>query len=204
MMKKRPYTYSITFFVIVAAAVCVWLLFAAPVFQDKEKQARSENAALVKDIVEIEAMDGSAEALDKLIADTKSSIKQQYTAREDTAEAAYALIESICAGLGHSASKTAVGQRALLHPAGAFVPALYAVDITFLVESAEQSGASIIRALENHKSADFEVTSFVYRVIRPEKDPEEDPEDEEADEEAVYSGEWIFSVTLYYYEEYPV
>jgi len=193
MSGKRPLTYSLIFFAALVIALCVWLVFFAPIFQEKERLVRSENAALIKDLAEIEEMDGSTEALDKKLSDTEGSIKQKYTSRAETADGAAARIESICVGLGYHPAKIAPGQKTLLHPGGAFAPALYSVDVSFLIESTEEAGAHIIRGLESCASADFEVTGFVYRALLPE-------ESEEEDEEAEPSGEWIFTATLYFYE----
>ena len=188
MTGKRPFTSAIIVFIVVAAFVCVWLLFAAPVFQEKEKQVRSENAALAKDISEIEAMNGNLEELETKFSETGTAIADKYASRADTAQDAAGRIESICAGLGYRTSKIAVGQPQLLSPAGSFSPALYSADITFLIEDTEEAGAAVIRGLENCGTADFEVTGFVYRATYPE------------DEETAFHGEWIFSVTLYFYE----
>jgi len=188
MSFKRPFTSTIIVFIVLAAAVCVWLIFIAPVFQEKEKQVRSENAALAKDIAEIEAMNGNIETLEAKFTETEDSIAKKYASRTDTARDAAVRIESICAGLGYRPSTIALGQETLLSPAKEFTPALYSVDITFLVESTEEAGAPIISGLENCLSADFEVTGFVYRATFPEGS------------EAAYHGEWIFSATLFYYE----
>ena len=193
MSGKRPLTSSLIFFVVLVAALCIWLFLIAPVFQEKERLVRSENAALIKDLAEIDEMNGNTEELDTKIADTEGNIKQKYTSRAETADKAAARIESICAGLGYHPVKIALGQKTLLHSAGAFAPALYSVDITFLIESTEEAGTPVIRGLESYVSADFEVTGFVYRTAPPE-------DSEEEDEEAAYSGEWIFTATLYFYE----
>jgi len=203
MLSKRPLTASLVFIIALAAALCVWLVFVAPIFQEKERLVRSENAALKKDVTEIEAMDGSVEELDGMIAATDGSIRQKYDSRAVTADGAAKVIEEICSGLGHSPLKISLGQRTLLFPAGAYAPALYSVDVTFLIESDEEAGAAIIRGLENRVSADFEVKAFVYRAQLPEPIGEE--EEGEGEDEAAYmpaplSGEWIFTVTLYYYE----
>jgi len=200
MTGRRPFTSTIIVFVIIAAAVCIWLLFIAPVFQEKEKQVRSENAALAKDIAEIEAMNGNLEDLENKFSETKINMANKYASRADTAGDAAARIESICAGLGYKTSKIAVGQPQLLFPAGSFVPALYSVDITFLIEDNEEAGAAVIRGLEKCKTADFEVTGFIYRSTPPKvSEADEDIEVIEVNE-AEYHNEWIFSVTLYYYE----
>jgi len=188
MTNKRPFTSTIIVFIVLAAAVCVWLLFAAPVFQEKEKQVRTENAALTKDIAEIESMNGNLEELEGKFSEIERNIEEKLSSRADTAQKAAALIENICAGLGLYPMKIAVGQETLLHPAGALMPALYSVDITFLIESLEEAGADVIRGLESSRTADFEVTGFVYRGFPPE------------DDEGGYSGEWIIMATLYYYE----
>ena len=174
--------------IVIAVAVCVWLLFVAPIFQEKEKQVRSENAALVKDISEIETMNGNMEELEKRVAETEGALEKKYVSRTVTALDAAAKIESICKELGYRTSKIALSQELMLHPAGAFTPALYSVDITFLIEEKEGAGAAVIRGLENYPTADFEVTGFVYRATFPE------------DEDADHTGEWIITATLYYYE----
>jgi len=205
-------TSAIIVFIAVAAFVCVWLLFVAPVFQEKEKLVRSENAALVKDIAEIEAMNGNLEELELKFSEAETSMADKYASRTATADDAEGLIERVCGGLGLTTSKIAVGQEQLLSPAGSYTPALYSVDITFLIEDDEEAGAAVIRGLENYKSADFEVTGFIYRATHPEDEtvsedeavPEDAAPPERAtpteDNEADYHSEWIFSVTLYYYE----
>ena len=210
MLRKRPLTSSLIFFVVVGAALCVWLLLAAPIFQEKERLVRSENAALAKDIAEIETMDGNTEELDKMIADTERAIQQKYSSRAETPDDAAARIEAICSGLGYYPSKIGLGPPVLLHPAGAIAPALYSIDITFQIESTEEAGAPVIRALESSASSDFVLTGFVYRAPPP--PPVADPENEEAadngteagaadDNEAEpQPGEWIFTVTLFFYE----
>ena len=188
MRIKNPLTATVLVFVVLGAVVCVWLLFAAPVFQEKEKSVRSENAALAKDIAEIETMNGNMEELEKRIAETAGALGDKYTARADTAADAAARIEGICASLGFRTAKIALSQEVMLHPSGALTPALYSADITFLVEAGEEAGPAVVRGLENYPTADFEVTGFVYRTTPPE------------DEEGDYTGEWIISATLYYYE----
>jgi len=181
-------TSTIIVFIVIGVTVCVWLLYAAPAFQEKERQVRSENAALVKDIADIEAMNGDMTELEGWITDTEKAIDTKYASRAVTARDAAALIEAICAEAGYRASSIAVAQETLLHPAGTLTPALYSVDITFLIEDKGEAGAAIIRGLERSAAADFEVKSFVYRVTPPE------------DDEAAYYGEWIFTVTLNYYD----
>jgi len=188
MSRKSPLTSSLIFFFIIAAFLFIWLLSAAPTFQEKERVVRSENAALAKDITEIKSMGGSTEALEKMMADTEGIIQQKYDSRADSLANVTARIESICAELGYTPSKLVFGQKTLLYPAGAFAPALYSVDITFLIESTEEAGAAVIRGFEQCTSSDFEIISFVYRAI-----PQED-------NEAEYYGEWIFTAMLYYYE----
>jgi len=175
-------------FAVIAVFVCVWLLFVAPIFQEKENLARSENAALAKDIAEIESMNGNTTELENRMAEIEDYLSSKYASRADTADDAAARIEGICAGLGYRASKISVAQETMLYPAGVHTPALYSVDITFLIAGTEEVGASIIRGIEKTTTADFEITSFVYRATFPE------------DAEAAYYGEWIFTVTLYYYE----
>jgi len=200
MTSKRPFTSAIIVFAALALFVCVWLLFIAPVFQEKEKMVRSENAALAKDIAEIEAMDGNLGELERKFAETGISMENKYASRTDTVREAASRIEGICAGLGYRTSKIAVGQEQLLYPAGSYAPALYSVDITFLIEDSEDAGAAVIRGLENCKTADFEVTGFVYRST-PVKENDEDEDSEAAEDiEIVYHNEWIFAVTLYYYD----
>jgi len=204
MTNKRSLKSTMIFFLVVAAFLCVWLLFIAPRFQEQERLVRSENAALVMDLAEIESMDGSTDELDRKIAGTEGSIRQKFTSRADNADAAAGRIEEICRGLGYFPSRIALGPQALLHPAGVLTPAFYSVDITFQIDSDAAAGAAVIRGLENSPSADFEVVSFVYRAFKPESAGEDADEDEGGDEEAVEDvanyGEWIFTVTLYFYE----
>jgi len=188
MTDKRSFTSIVVFFVVIAVFVFVWLFFVAPMFQEKEKLVRSENAALVKDIAEIESMGGSLETLETIISDTKESIADRLYARAETAGDAVARIESICAELGYSPSKIALSPVTKLSPAGMYTPALYSVDVNFLIESTAEAGPAVIRGIEKHPSADFEITGFVYRSFLPEG------------MEAAYTGEWIFTATLYYYE----
>jgi len=188
MIKKRPFASTLIVFVALAAVVCVWLFFVAPTFQEKERQVRSENAALAKDLAEIDAMNGNPEMLESRILETEDFMAKKFASRKDTAEDAVSRIEKICAELGFRPSKIALGQKQMLHPAGVFTPALYSADVTFLVESTEEAGPAVVRALENSKTADFEVTGFVYRSSPPEG------------KQAAYEGEWIFAATLYYYE----
>ena len=218
MIRKRPLTSSLFFFVAVAAALCVWLLFIAPVFQEKERVVRSENAALVKDIAEIETMDGSTDALDLMIAETDGNIRQRFESRAETADAAAAKIESLCKAIGITPTKIGLGPINLLHPAGAIAPALYSVDITFRIDSTKDAGPPIIRALESSASADFEVRGFVFRSPLPAPGETEDGEAEGTAEGGTASpgeaedgdpetyadpnpvGEWIFTVTMFFYE----
>jgi len=198
MTGKSPLTNTIIAFVVIAVVVCVWLLAIAPVFQEKEKQARSENAALVKDITEIEAMNGNTEDLENRISETEAFLTKKYSSRTDTASVAAERIENIVAGLGFRTSRVAVAKEVMLHPAGTLTPALYSVDITFLIESTEEAGAPVIRAIENYALGDFEITSFVFRRHMPEADDED--EDGNENVEAASFGEWIFTATLYFYE----
>jgi len=195
MSKKRPLTTMMIIVVALAVVVCVWLVFFAPVFQEKERLVRSENAALAKDIAEIEAMNGNMEELENMIAVTEEYLASKYASRADTARDAAARIESICAELGYKPTKIALSQENMLHPAGTLAPALYSVDITFLIEDDEEVGAAVIRGLERYPTADFEVTGFVYRATPPEA-----AGDEDEDEETTFKGEWIITATLYYYE----
>jgi len=200
MTNKRSLKSTMIFFLVVAAFLCVWLLLIAPRFQEQERLVRSENAALVMDLAEIESMDGSTAELDRRIAETEGGIRQKFTSRADTADAASARIEEICRGLGYFPSRIALGPQALLHPAGVLTPAFYSVDITFQIDSSAAAGADVIRGLENSPSADFEVVGFVYRAFQPEIADEDEEEDEDADEDIENYGEWIFTVILYFYE----
>jgi len=188
MSDKRSFTVSVIIFVALAAFVVVWLFLVAPTYQEKEKLVRSENAALVKDIAEIESMGGSLETLESVISDTEDSIANKFYARAETDADAAARIEKVCAELGYATSKIVLGQKQQLSPAGIYTPALYSVDVSFLIESTAEAGPAVIRGLEKLSSADFEITGFVYRSFPPEG------------MEAAYSGEWIITATLYYYE----
>ena len=187
MTTKKPYILILISFVILVVAVFCWQFFAAPGFQEKVRLVRSENAALVKDIAEIEAMDSNLNTLDKYISDVENYMSNKYASRAVTAQEAPVLIERICGDLGFKADKIALGSETLLFPAGNIAPALYSADITFLVEGTEETGTYVVNGLESYSSADFEVTSFVYRSFPPEKS------------EMEYRSEWIFSVTFYYY-----
>jgi len=206
MTSKRPLKSTMIFFLVVAAVLCVWLLLIAPRFQEQERLVRSENAALVMDLAEIESMDGNTDELDRKIAETEGSIRQKFTSRADTADAAAARIEEICRGLGYFPSRIALGPQTLLHPAGVLTPAFYSVDITFQIDSDPAAGAAVIRGLENSPSTDFEIVGFVYRAFQPEGAGEDEDAGEEADadeeagEDVMGYGEWIFTVTLYFYE----
>jgi len=197
MTGKNSVLYTVIIFVVIAVVVCVWLIAIAPVFQEKEKEVRSENAALVKDIAEIDAMNGNTQDLENRIAETEAFLTKKYSSRTDTASDAAGRIENIVAGLGLRTSKVAVAQEVMLHPAGTITPALYSVDITFLIESTEEAGAPVIRAIENYALGDFDITSFVFRQYMP---IAEDEDEESEDTRAAAVGEWIFTATLYFYD----
>jgi len=192
MSAKRPFVSLLILLIAIIVFLCVWLVFAAPFFQEKERLARSENAALKKDIAEIELMDGSTEALDEMISDIEGNIKHKYASRAVTADDAALRIEAVLRELGYYPSNITLGQKTQLQPAGALASALYSVGINFLVEDRVEAGAGVIRALENYPAADFEVTGFVYRQTVPPSDDEEGG--------TPYKGEWIITATLYYYE----
>ena len=188
MTNKRPYLSAIIFFAILAAAVCLWQLFAVPVFQEKERLVRAENAAMAKDIAEIESMNGSLDILEGYMAAASNNISGIYASRAVTANDAAAQIQIICEGIGVTAEKIALGPEIQLFPAGEYAPALYSIESTFLVEGTEETGPAVIHGLENSPSADFEITSFVFTSFPPEGS------------EAEYRSEWIFSATLYFFK----
>lgn len=194
MTDRRPYIAAIIFIIALAAAVFLWQIIAVPVFAERERLIRSENAAFEKDIAEIRDMDGSAAELEKRMDDARNRIAENYSGRSETAQTASAQIALICAEAGIDPVGIDIGKGQMLSPAGAFVPALYFAEVAILFEGMDDAGAAVIRGLENSRTADFEVTAFVYRNIPP----DEEGEGEESIEES--RGEWLISALIYYYE----
>ena len=197
MTERRPYVAAIIFIIALAAAVFLWQLIAVPVFAERERLIRSENAAFEKDIAEIGDMGGNAAELEKRMDDARNRIAEKYSGRAETTQTVSDRIRLICAEAGIDPVGIDIGKEQLLSPAGTFVPALYFAEVAILFEGMDDAGAAVIRGLENSRTADFEVTAFVYRNI-PAYEEEEEEEEEESTEES--RGEWLISAKFYYYE----
>jgi len=194
---KRPYISAIIFILSLGAAVFFWQLLAVPGFSEKERMVRSENAVFEKDILEIEAMEGSTAELENKIYDAESRISEKYSSRSRTAEDIAGHITDLCEKAGIKNVKIDIGKSQVLSPAGIHVPALNTADVTILFEGMDGKGSAVIRNLENSRTADFEITAFVYRYIPA---VNTDDEDEESSDPGRGRGEWLVTAKLYYYD----
>ena len=199
-LARRANMIAAVFMAAVAAGVLLWLVFAAPGYTEREREVRNENAAMEKDIAEIEAMNGSTGAIEKKIKDAEDRIRERYAGRSVTAETAADVINEISRNAGVESVGIDVGKEKELSPPGVFAPALYAAEVTILFEGTEKLGAGVIQGLENSPTADFEVTAFIYSTVQPEEDEEDTKQDaKQQPENMPQTGEWVITAKIYYY-----
>ena len=202
-MRKRPEIPAAVFLVAMAAVVILWIVYAAPGYAEKERVIRDENASMEKDIADIEAMAGSTIEIEARIKDVENRIGEKYQRRSTTGDDAVSLIKEICDGSGALDLAIETGKERLISPAGKYAPALYSVEVSVFFIGKEKTGVNVIRGLENSELADFEVTSFAYRVaptIEDENDENADEINSEIqEEEPPLIGEWVVTAEIYYY-----
>jgi hypothetical protein len=195
--EKRPYIAAIILIASLAAAVFLWQILAVPGFTERERILRGENAVYEKDAAEIEAMKGNSEELEKKLRDAENRINEKYSGRSETTATIAGHIIALCGAAGVEDVKIDVGKSQILSPAGKFVPALNTAEITILFEGMDNKGSVVIRNLENSRTADIEITAFIYRYIPPVPAEEEG---EESGDMAPGRGEWLVAAKIYYYE----
>ena len=206
---KTIYIIASVFLAAIALGVSVWMANMAPAYTEREREVRNENAALEKDITEIEAMGGTTEGIDERIREAEDRIDEKYSSRSVTDKDVYPLIYEIYAKAGVEDLGIMVGEGELLCPSSRYAPALYSVEVTLLFEGTKKKGTDVIRALENSLTADFAVTSFIYSdsPFSSEEEGDEDKEGQEANEGNEEAGKeesqpisgWVIVATLYYY-----
>ena len=194
---RRPYIFATVFLAAVGVAALLWMVYAAPGYTERERETRNENAAMEKDIAEIEAMAGTTEEIDKRIRDAENRIGEKYQGRSVTDKDAASLVGEVCSNVGVDETGIDIGKARMLSPAGTYAAALYAADVTVMFEGTEKKGAAVIRGLENSRIADFEITAFIFRAIPPEEDYDEKPSTVVPPE----IGEWVITAVMYYYEQ---
>ena len=202
MTEKRPYIAAIIFIICLAAGVFLWQLLAVPGFAERERMIRSENAVFEKDILEIAAMEGSTAELEKKIHDAENRLNERYSSRSEKAADITRHITDLCEKAGIKDVRIDIGKSQVLSPAGKYVPALNTADVTILFEGMDGKGSDIIRNLENSRTADFEITAFIYRYMQATALEDEAAEDgdEAAGNPGPGRGEWLVTAKLYYYD----
>jgi hypothetical protein len=213
MTSRQTFFQALIFILVLTSAVFLWQAIAVPRFSEKEREIRNENAALVKDINEIEAMNGSAAELEDRISVVEKGISQKYSGRSETVKTVSDIITRVQNETRLDHMQTKVGEGRMISPPGVFIPALYTAEITILFEGTEAVGPAFIRGLEKSMTADFEITAFVYRAPMDEPDFEEgtdeeakeaeteENEEELAASEVKTSGEWLITALIYYYDK---
>ena len=189
--------YILAAVILATAAVCVllWMIYAVPGYTERERSVRSENAVMKKDIADIEAMNGTTEAIDEKIKEAQAKIEEKYTKRRTTDETAASIIKDICKKAGVNKVDIDSGRQRMISPSGTYAPALYTAEVTVLFEGTEKEGANVIKGLEKSQNADFEVTAFIYSANASEEGEEESPETEVLPQ----AGKWIITAAIYYY-----
>ena len=211
MTNKSPYFFAIIFFVALAAGVAVWVFNATPGYSEKERYVRAETAALERDIIEIDTMDGGVPELEKKIENVSDRIADRYTGRAGKAQSAEERVGEICEKAGLNDAGIDIGEAKQISSAGDYAPALYTAEVTIRFTGDDREGAEVVRGLENTKAADFEVTGFVCRISQ--QDREEAGEETEAETgegteaevelivvQGAPAGEWLITALIYYYE----
>ncbi|MDR0357605.1 MAG: hypothetical protein LBH63_04485 [Clostridiales Family XIII bacterium] len=162
----------------------LYICFVAPVFQERIDKLRMENKLLARDIAAIDEMRGDLTALKKDIADAEGKLS---AIRERTsvgpAEVAFDISEKAdAAGIAEldiseqeslaAGDKTAYGAQLFSR----------AIDISASGDFA--SGLRFMRSLEDSETGFYSVVGFAHS----------------GGAEGDATSQWIFRVTLYYYE----
>ena len=193
---------AIIFSAAIGVVTLLWMINTVPGYTEQERAVRGENAAMEKDIADIEAMEGATEAIEEKTGDVKDRINEKYSGRSTTNEAVAPLIKEICEKAGVDKVGIDIGSERILSPAGIFAPPLCMAQVNILFDGTEKNGSDVLAGLESSSAADFEVTAFVYSAIIFEEGEEDNEESEEDQQEAgaQATGQWIITATIYYYE----
>jgi hypothetical protein len=180
---------SLIVIAVLCAAALIFLYTKAPDFRAKTDAITQENAVLLRDIADIQAVEGDPGKIDRDITELKANIEAYTEGRTVTADTVQAKLNALCSGVGVAATGIAVGTPAELAPAGAYVPALMRCETTLLFYGEEGMGYALLQAIENNAEGGYEIVSFVYQ-----KDNETELED---------VGDWTVTVAIYYYAGLP-